>query len=75
MTRYPVIMTVMGGLIGALSGALVGAGAIFLLRSLCDSPFFVFDGAWLGAAFSIPMGGIVGLFVAVDRKDKNRLAP
>lgn len=75
MTRYPVIMTVMGGLIGALSGALVGAGAVFLLRSLCDSPLFVFDGAWLGTALTLPMGGIIGLFVALDRKNNSPLAP
>jgi hypothetical protein len=68
MRRKPIFMTSAGCIAGALIGAAAGAISVAALRSLHGGSFLLFDGAWLGAAFVLPLGGAAGLFIAVDGK-------
>ncbi len=63
-----VFMTLAGCVVGALIGAAVGATSVAVVRAWLGGFFPMLDGAWLGATFVVPLGGIAGLFIAVDGK-------
>lgn len=70
MNRSMWLSMLYGSAAAALVGSLAGMGCVVALQSFSASPFSLTDGAWLGTSFAFPIGGVIGLSSAINRRDK-----
>ena len=58
--QSPWLKALCGSAAAAIVGAGGGAAIAAFLQAVASGPFSIFDGAWLGTAFAVPIGTVIG---------------